>query len=170
MPLIGSFAVYHWYGIFRDQQQATRWEIWQTPNLAPESWGHLHKNLMLVESGVGNGGSWIEKSWEGDCALKLIEILEQCPQAYPYCYCYRYFPVPNSNTYRQWVLNQAGIDYRLGFKGIGKNYERWVKSLFRTKKAIALPKLNKMRPPSKSLLPKRDCPSSFHPKTAIAYR
>ena len=35
---------------------------------------------------------------------------------------YRYWPGPNSNSYVAWVLERAGIEYALGWRGIGR---RW---------------------------------------------
>ena len=121
IPLIGWLAVHYWYVVIRGDQQE-RWEIWQKLSLSRDSWGHLHKNLMSVDSGVGNGASWLEKSWTGQLAARLAKIIENSPETYPYNYCYRYFPGPNSNTYVQWVLNQADSNYRLSVKGIGKHY------------------------------------------------
>lgn len=123
IPFIGQIAVHYWYVVLQENQ-ATRWEVWQKPSLiqAQASWGHLHKNLMPVNSGVGNGGSWLETHWTGDLAYQLAEIIENTPETYPHKYCYRYFPGPNSNTYVQWILNQANSDYCLSIKGIGKHY------------------------------------------------
>lgn len=131
IPWIGYLAVHYWYGIIRSEH-SDRWEVWQTPGLSRESWGHLHKNLMPVTAGVGNGDSWIAAVWEGDLALRLAHIIETSPEYYPYCRQYRYFPGPNSNTYGQWVLTQAGLDYRLGFKALGQHYPQllgWPTSL-----------------------------------------
>lgn len=121
IPLIGFIALHYWYVVIKSQQQ-DRWEIWQKPSLTRESWGHLHKNLMPVNSGVGNGASWLETSWQGDLAQQLATIIESSPATYPYNQCYRYFPGPNSNTYVQWILKQVDSNYRLSFKGIGKYY------------------------------------------------
>ena len=121
IPLIGFIALHHWYVVIKGDRQE-RWEIWQNPSLSKDSWGHLHKNLMPADSGVGNGASWLEISWTGTLANQLDRIIENTPQTYPYNYFYRYFPGPNSNTYVQWILNQAGYDYRLSVRGIGKDY------------------------------------------------
>ena len=121
IPFIGAIAIHYWYVILQ-ANQATRWEIWQKPNLSAHSWGHLHKNLMPVNSGVGNGASWLETVWTGEFARQLAEILENSPETYPHKYLYRYFPGPNSNTYAQWILNQVKSDYRLSIKGIGKHF------------------------------------------------
>ena len=121
IPFIGFVAVHYWYVVIRENQQE-RWEIWQKPSLSRDSWGHLHKNLMAIDSGVGNGDSWVETSWTGQPAHQLAEIIENSPITYPYNYCYRYFPGPNSNTYVQWILNQADSNYSLSVKGIGKYY------------------------------------------------
>ena len=121
IPFIGAIAIHYWYVILQANQE-TRWEIWQKPDLYADSWGHLHKNLMPINSGVGNGNSLLETVWTGEFAHKLAEILENSPDNYPHKYCYRYFPGPNSNTYAQWILNQAKSDYRLSIKGIGKHF------------------------------------------------
>jgi hypothetical protein len=121
IPYIGWLAIHYWYVVIR-ADQVTRWEVWQKPHLAKESWGYLHKNLMPATFGVGNGASWIETVWVGESAQQLASIIEQSPQTYPFCDRYCYFPGPNSNTYAQWVLKQAHIPYSLHIKGIGKHY------------------------------------------------
>lgn len=122
IPWIGWLAVHYWYVVLEDQQ-TTRWEVWQRAGLSPESWGHLHKNLMPCNAGVGNGGSWCEYTWTGEFATQLAQILTASPETYPYCDRYCYFPGPNSNTYVQWVLQQAGNPHRLSRKGIGKGFK-----------------------------------------------
>ena len=63
IPFIGAIAIHYWYVILQENQ-ATRWEIWQKTHLSADSWGHLHKNLMPINSGVGNGASWRETVWK----------------------------------------------------------------------------------------------------------
>ncbi len=121
IPLIGFIAVHYWFAIIHNSE-IDRWEIWQKRNVGKISWGHLHKNLMLYDSGVGNGKSWVEYEWQGETAELLIEIIENTPNNYRYNYYYLYWPGPNSNTYVQSILNQAQINYFLSAKGIGKDY------------------------------------------------
>ncbi len=121
IPIVGFLAVHYWYVIIRGEQQ-DRWEIWQNPNLSPESWGYLHKNLLPPWSGVGNGESWLAQSWTQELGNKLAQTIEKTPIIYPYNDCYRYFPGPNSNTYAQWILKQVNCNYPLGIKAIGKYY------------------------------------------------
>lgn len=121
IPGIGWLAIHYWYAVIQDHQR-TRWEVWQTPSLAHESWGHLHKNLLPLDAGVGNGVSWVAAQWTGDLAQTLIQVLEDSPITYPHQHTYRYFPGPNSNTYAQWVLDRANNPFRLSWKGIGRNY------------------------------------------------
>lgn len=122
IPVIGWLAIHYWYAVF-ENSQCTRWEVWQTPSLARESWGHLHKNLLPYDAGVGNGISWVAATWTGDLAQSLIQVLASSPDHYPHQHTYRYFPGPNSNTFAQWVLTQANIPFRLSYKGIGRNYD-----------------------------------------------
>lgn len=121
IPFIGLIAVHYWLVIIQDNQ-IDRWEIWQRKNVGKISWGHLHKNLMNYDSGVGNGPSWLEYEWRGNTATLLAEVVENSPESYPYNYYYLYWPGPNSNTYVQSILNQAKTNYFLSTKGIGKNF------------------------------------------------
>ncbi|CDN15112.1 MAG: DUF3750 domain-containing protein [Richelia sp.] len=119
--IIGYIAVHYWFVIIRDSK-IQRWEIWQYAGRCQESWGHLHKNLMPYESGVGNGGSWIEKEWQGETADILAKIIEKSHKTYEHNFLYRYYPGPNSNTYVQWVLNKGNTNYLVSALGIGKDY------------------------------------------------
>jgi hypothetical protein len=121
IPKLGWLAVHCWFVVVRDTEK-TRWEIWQTRALRSPSWGHLHKNLMPSHCGVGNGASWIIKTWANEEAQHLANIIEQSPDIYPHNYCYRYVPGPNSNTYVRWILRRADLHYPLGRKAIGQNY------------------------------------------------
>lgn len=121
IPFIGAIAVHYWF-VIKTEQTQERWEVWQNQHRCKLSWGHLHQNLMPVNQGVGNGGSWIEQIWREEDALKLIQIIRESPYNYQYKYIYRYYPGPNSNTYVQWILQQAKINYYLSSKGIGKDY------------------------------------------------
>lgn len=123
IPLIGWLAVHYWF-VVMDGEKEQRWEIWQTSGLVSSSWGHLHLNLMKPTNGVGNGASWCDAQWIGEDAQNLNSIIQQSPLIYPYNNIYRYYPGPNSNTYIQWVLDKAEINYTLSFKGLGKFYHR----------------------------------------------
>lgn len=124
IPWIGFLAVHYWF-VITEEKNRERWEIWQNPQVGKTSWGHLHLNLMKHDQGVGNGNSWTEAQWHETQAEKLTLIIRQTPHSYPYNYHYRYYPGPNSNTYVQWILNQAQIDYQLSHRGRGKNYLRY---------------------------------------------
>ena len=121
IPFVGWCAVHYWY-VICEAQTAQRWEVWQSRELVAESWGHLHKNLLPPNSGVGNGASWLDFQWSGSEAIALCQVIEASPTTYPHTHCYRYLPGPNSNTYVQWVLHQARIDHVLSWKGLGKGY------------------------------------------------
>ncbi|MDP7537511.1 MAG: DUF3750 domain-containing protein [Methylococcales bacterium] len=119
--IIGHIAVHYWFVIQQDSG-TDRWEIWQHPTKSEHSWGHLHKNLMAINTGVGHGDSWVEAVWQDQRAQTLAAIIERAPANYSNQNCYRYWPGPNSNTYAQWVLNQAHSSVRLSPQGIGKDY------------------------------------------------
>jgi len=123
IPFLGYLAYHYWFSI-TDNHNQERWEIWQTQNIVRSSWGHLHKNLMTVTQGVGNGDSWLENQWHEEEAILLSTIIRSTPTEYPYNYCYRYYPGPNSNTYIQWILDQANINYLLSWRAWGRYYHR----------------------------------------------
>ncbi|WLT40153.1 DUF3750 domain-containing protein [Synechocystis sp. B12] len=52
------------------------------------------------------------------------------PQIYPHCYSYRYWPSLNSNTYAQWVLEQAAINFDLSRLAVGRGYGQSIFSQF----------------------------------------
>lgn len=123
IPFIGYMAVHYWFVII-ENNSLQRWEIWQSQNLVSSSWGHLHQNLIEATRGVGNGDSWLETQWQGEEAQKLRRIIEASPLNYPYNYLYRYYPGANSNTYVQWILDRADIDYPLSWRAWGKYFDR----------------------------------------------
>ncbi|TVQ42592.1 MAG: DUF3750 domain-containing protein [Gloeocapsa sp. DLM2.Bin57] len=122
IPLVGNIAVHYWLVIWQNQS-VERWEVWQRANCCQYSWGHLHKNLLQYSQGVGNGDSWLEAQWLDSEADLLINTIKNSPEIYPYKYKYRYWPGPNSNTYVQWVLNEAKTNHYLSYLGLGKNYQ-----------------------------------------------
>ena len=118
IPRIGAVAHHHWL-VVRAPGRAERWEVWQRPAAGGESWGHLHRNLLPAEQGVGGGGSWLAAAFEGDAAAALADRLARAATEYPWRHAYRYWPGPNSNTFAQWVL---GTRHRLPWRGIGRSY------------------------------------------------
>ena len=121
IPYISLIAVHYWF-VIKTQTKTERWEIWQNSNASSHSWGYLHQNLLPPQSGVGCGDSWLEKQWTGTNAETLSQIIQNSPETYCYRHLYRYWPGPNSNSYIQWVLRQAKINYLPGPLGIGKDY------------------------------------------------
>lgn len=120
--MVGAIVHHHWFVVDRNGEQA-RWEVWQRADAGRESWGHVHRNLMAPDSGVGNGPSWVLHSWDGEDAEDLAVRLERAVDEYPWRARYRYWPGPNSNTYVQWVLGER---FALPWKAFGKHYARRV--------------------------------------------
>lgn len=118
IPFIGLFAHHHWFVV--QCQRRDRWEVWQRADVGGErSFGHLHKNLLPADAGVGSGPSWLVARWCDDAASALAARIERSPETYPWCRRYHYWPGPNSNTYVQWVLGER---LRLGRCGVGRRY------------------------------------------------
>jgi hypothetical protein len=122
LPLIGWLAVHYWFVV--DDGARHRWEVWQTADAGGRSVGHLHCDLKAPEADVGGGPSRVEAVWRGEEARRIAEVLARCGATYPFCARYFPWPGPNSNTFAAWVLAQAGIDYRLGWRALGRNYRR----------------------------------------------
>ena len=121
IPVIGAIAVHYWFAVWSGDR-GDRWEVWQTAGAGGHSWGHLHVNLMGPANGVGNGPSWVERTWMGADAEPLAHAIAASPDTYPHRDRYRYWPGPNSNTYAQWILDRAGTGHRLGARGRGRGY------------------------------------------------
>jgi hypothetical protein len=118
IPIIGWFAHHHWFVITRPGRR-DRWEVWQSARAGGTAWGHLHRNLLPAERGVGSGPSWILHHWQATPAHDLATLIEASPLTYPYRDRYRPWPGPNSNTYVQWIL---GDRFRLRHHAVGRAY------------------------------------------------
>lgn len=122
--VLGNIAAHYWFVDWTDSTNPVRWEIWQDPDVRGESWGHLHKNLKPPEDGVGNGPSWIEKTWRHQETEEILQVLSTISENYPARARYWSWPGPNSNTFAQWVLQRSGIKHRLGPMGLGARFAR----------------------------------------------
>lgn len=119
---LGAIAVHYWFVAFDARENTwSRWEVWQEANVAPTSWGHIQKDLMPPDSGVGGSSYRTGMEWRGQQAAKIVEVLRR-PLDYPYRNSYRAWPGPNSNTYPAWVLRKAEIPVALDPKAIGKDF------------------------------------------------
>ncbi len=123
IPWLSLIAVHYWF-VVDNGGEKTRWEVWQKAAVKAPCWGHLHQDLLPPTQDVGCGDSWVEKRFSGDEAKALMRALNQSPKQYPYTRRYHYWPGPNSNTYVQWILEQAGISHHLHPTGIGKHYRK----------------------------------------------
>ncbi len=121
IPIAGAIADHYWFVLHFDDKTMERWEVWHKKNAGPKCWGHVHLNLKLYDSGVGNGPSRIVKSWQGENTQKIADILQD-PEVYPWYNKYLVWPGPNSNTYVNWVLLKSGVKYKLGFRAWGKRF------------------------------------------------
>jgi hypothetical protein len=117
---LGAFASHYWFTVVHPGR-CDRWEVWQSRNAGGVSRGYLHCNLKAPDDGVGGGPAQLAMEWAGEAALKLRAILEN-PAGYPHCDHYLPWPGPNSNTFVAWVLRQAGIEFPLPWRAIGKDY------------------------------------------------
>lgn len=105
---LSRFAWHHWF-VVRAGSATDRWEVWQSQNAGGESVGHVHKNLMAPERGVGGGDAVHVFTWRGAEAENIVRVLERTRTHYPDRFRYLSFPGPNSNTFVAWVLRRAGL-------------------------------------------------------------
>lgn len=122
LPFIGRFA-WHYFFVVSDERGRRRWEVWQTKNAGGVCIrGHVHRDLKAPEDGVGGGPSRLAMEWDGEAAQRISEVLNRA-RTYPHCETYRLWPGPNSNSFAAWVLREAGIDFELDPRGVGR---RWL--------------------------------------------
>jgi hypothetical protein len=98
-----------------------RWDLWQYANQGATSWGHVHRDLLDLESGTGGGPPFLQREWRGGEARALLAALARSGE-YPYREQYLAWPGPNSCTYPAWVLRQAGVSAEMDPRAIGRNY------------------------------------------------
>ena len=134
LPLPLSYIAIHCWFVLADQENnISRWEIWQKPGRCKNSWGHLHKNLFSAKEGMNLIPFFSFRKWsprllyyyENSPATTLINTIRSTPELYPYRNIYKAFPGPNSNTFTNWVLNHlSDSEIDLPFSAIGRN---WIK-------------------------------------------
>ena len=124
MPL-QPIAVHYWFVIFKPDKniyrRRQRWELWQDADAGGTSWGHVYRNLMDVDAGVGGGPRVVDAEWHDDEARRIAAVLN-APEQYPYRGYYHAWPGPNSNTYAAWILRQAGVPFDFDARAIGKDF------------------------------------------------
>lgn len=121
IPHLGMIAVHYWF-VTNDSREIERWEVWHSPNAGGRSNGHLHLNLLRPDSNVGGGPTRLAHQWTDAPADRIAAALNESWIHYPYKNHYRTIRGPNSNTFVAWILHLAEINYRLSWRGIGKNF------------------------------------------------
>jgi hypothetical protein len=121
LPAIGLIAVHYWFVVREATGKVERWEVWQTRNAGGRSIGHVHCNLKAPEDGVGGGPSRLARRYTAREAEAIRQVLS-CAARYPHCERYVLYPGPNSNSFVAWVLREAGVRHRLGWRAHGARY------------------------------------------------
>lgn len=117
IPYIGAIAHHCWLVV--DDGEFERWEVWQRRDAGGDSWGHLHRNLLAFDAGVGNGPSWVVERWRGEPAWRLMRRIRSAPEAYPWRHRYLPWPGPNSNSFVSWAVEDPRL---LTWQARGKHY------------------------------------------------
>lgn len=120
---LGAFAVHYWFTVLDPASgKCDRWEVWQSRDAGGESVGHLHCNLKAPHDGVGGGPARVDAEWRGDEASRILAVLKDVNQTYPFSHHYVPWPGPNSNTFVAWVLRQARISFPLNWRALGQDF------------------------------------------------
>lgn len=123
LPGVLRVVARHCWFVTRDAAtgEVHRWEVWQDADAGGESWGHVHRDLLEPDSGVGGGPYRVEREWTGEGASRLAATLATA-LTYPHSDTYHAWPGPNSNTFVAWVLHEAGVGMDLPPTAVGKDY------------------------------------------------
>ena len=118
LQIIGAIASHPWFVIKAEDD--TDFERWEVSLQAGGPFGHVQRDLMEPESGVGAGGVYIIAELTGDAAQAVVSFIRNESPGYP-CRDTYILLGPNSNTYAQWVLDNTGWEVELPSTGIGKD-------------------------------------------------
>ena len=117
-----AIAIHCWFASRTSESTPwTRWEVWQEANVGGIAHGHVHRDLMDVDAGVGGGPARIAREWRGANATSLIHELSLAHH-YPARDRYRAWPGPNSNTFVRWILDRSRLPCPLDARAIGKDF------------------------------------------------
>ena len=119
---LGLIARHYWFAVRVDGRAWARWEVWQEANQNSSSWGHVHKNLLAWNQGVGGGAAEVVNEWNGERARAFATCLEAAAPRYADREQYRAWPGPNSNTFVDAMLRECGLAWTLDGTAIGKDY------------------------------------------------
>ena len=119
VPQAPGIADHCWFVVF--DPAGRRWHRWEVMRYSAGPWGHVQRDVMPADAGVGAGPSWVLREFRGPSAGRLRDVLHE-PKRYPFRDRYRYWPGPNSNTYVAWVLREADVDASLPGTAYGRGY------------------------------------------------
>lgn len=131
-----SFASHPWF-VINKRGVLSRWGVgWRPQHYQPQSqWGHIALDACSPFQGLRALNVIRNLFWPCTClhvfegdessgVAKMIEIVENSPNTYPYKDLYSFFG-PNSNTYAQWIIDQVPESgMTLPWNSFGKNYNR----------------------------------------------
>ncbi len=138
LPFPFNFAVHTWV-VTNKKGETNRWEVWQFKNAGAVSWGHVHKNLFQLFTGMNVFFILTKKRFrskmiykmagaDGSKAHQLISFIEIKAHEYPFRNKYRYVPGPNSNTFTQWIVDRMDEKAaNLPGNAFGKGYTRHIR-------------------------------------------
>lgn len=123
-PPLNLIARHCWFAAYDPADRRwRRWEVWQFKGADHKSWGHLRKDFMHVDAGVGGGPYRVLEEWQGDQARALLAAIEAAQSKYERRDLYIAWPGPNCNSYIVWVLNEAKVSAEIHPLAVGQHYD-----------------------------------------------
>jgi hypothetical protein len=128
IPFLDGIAVHPWFVVKRaDATQFDRWEVMPDMWLplfagAEARYGQVFLNLDSPEFYPGYAGSYVIAELIGSEAEPIVAFIEFHSPEYSCRARYVLLPGPNSSTYAQWVLDNAGWDVDLPAAALGKDF------------------------------------------------
>jgi len=102
-----------------DRDSFQRWEVSYIPDGPYE---HVRLNHRLPTEYVSGSRVFVWAERVGPEAAGLVEFIEANAPLYPCRSHYYFYPGPNSNTFIQWMLDEAGWDVELPYTSIGSDW------------------------------------------------
>jgi hypothetical protein len=119
LPGIYAIAIHAWFVVKRaDSEEFHRWEVWVD---ALDPYGYVRVDTFPPEADFGAGSAYVLGELGGTEAEPVAEFIETQSPLYSCRDTFDLIRGPNSSTYIQWVLDNAGWDVTLPPNAFGKD-------------------------------------------------
>lgn len=117
---LGFLATHGWFLTKpADRDSYQRWEVSYIPDGPYE---HVRLNHREPTAYVYGSRVFVWAERVGSEAVELVDFIEENAPLYPCRSHYYFYPGPNSNTFIQWMLDEAGWDVALPYTSTGSDW------------------------------------------------